>query len=120
MGKKIMLCNEAPEIEIQKSEGDSVLLRFDIACLANIQAFDEGIAGFLKMPISEMTAKVVFAAAKDHNKDFTEEDAKKIVACLSLKDAMDIINEFTGSIGADSSNMSEEDTKKLLAQLLKK
>lgn len=120
MGKKIMLCNEAPEIEIEKSEGDSVLLRFDIACLANIQAFDEGIAGFLKMPISEMTAKVIFAAAKDHNKGFTEEDAKKIVACLSLKDAIGIINEFTESIGVDSSNMSVEDTKKLLAQLLKK
>ena len=43
-----MVCKTAPEIELCFDGGEAILLRFDIRCLANIQALDGGFAGFLK------------------------------------------------------------------------
>ena len=117
MSKKIITCKEAPEIEIQMDGGDTALLRFDINCLTNIQELDGGLEGFMKLNAAEMAAALVWCAGKNHTEDFTEEKAKKMVACMSPEDVLSIIEEFTDSMGVKG---NEGEVKKMVAQFLKK
>ena len=115
MAKKIMTCKAAPEIELCFDGGEAILLRFDIRCLSNIQELDGGLAGFLKKGIAEMAASIVYAAGKDINEDFDENKARELIANMSIDNITEIVKTFEESVGSSS----EEETKKLIAQLLK-
>ncbi len=117
MAKKIMTCKSAPEIELQFSGGEAILLRFDINCLASIQELEGGLKGFLEKSVSEMAAEVVYAAGKEHNDGFNMLKAKEIIANMAPDNVMEIINTFSESVGT---NADGEVTKKLIAQLLEK
>lgn len=114
MAKKTMVCKTAPEIELCFDGGEAILLRFDIRCLANIQALDGGLAGFLKKGVAEMAASVVYAAGKDLNENFDENKARELIANMSIDNITEIIKTFEESVGSTS----EEEAKKLMAQLL--
>lgn len=119
MAKKMMACKAAPEIEIAiEGEEKSVLLRFDIQCISNIQELEGGLQGLTTMKFAEMAATLLFCAAKDNNQEFTMEKAKKIIAFMSIDDVKEIINEFSASIGVKEGD--DEATKKMIAQLLGK
>ena len=118
MAKKMMACKAAPEIEIAIEDGESVLLRFDIQCISNIQELEGGLQGLMTMKFAEMAATLLFCAAKDNNQEFTMEKAKKIIAFMSIDDVKEIINEFSASIGVKEGD--DEATKKMIAQLLGK
>ena len=115
MAKKTMVCKTAPEIELCFDGGEAILLRFDIRCLSNIQELDGGLAGFLKKGIAEMAASIVYAAGKDINEDFDENKARELIANMSIDNITEIVKTFEESVGSSS----EEETKKLIAQLLK-
>ena len=116
MAKKMMACKAAPEIEIAIDGGETVLLRFDIQCISNIQELDGGLKGLMQMKFAEMAATLLFCAAKDNNQDFTQEKAKQMIAFMSIDDVKEIIDEFSQSIGVKPGDDAE--TKKLLAQIL--
>jgi len=115
MAKKVMTCKAAPEIELQFDGGETILLRFDIRCLAAIQELEGGLKDFLKKPLPEMAAIIVYGAGKDINSDFDEQKARGIVSNMSIETITEIINTFQESVGQ---NANEEETKKMLAQIL--
>lgn len=117
MAKKIMACKAAPEIELCFDGGESILLRFDIRCLMNIQELEGGLGEFMKKNVAEMAAGIVYAAGKGINgdKDFTEEKARALISGMSLGDLLDIIKTFEESIGETK---NDENAKKLMAQFL--
>ncbi len=117
MAKK-MICKAAPEIELCVDGGDSILLRFDVQCLAEIQEFDGGISKIFKMSIPEQAALIVYAAGKNHNENFTLEEARKIIACMDVASVLEIINTFSESTGTTTEEASNY-AKKILAQMLK-
>ena len=118
MAKKIMTCKSAPEIELQFDGGETILLRFDIRCLSNIQELEGGLAAFVKKGVAEIAAAIVYAAGKGINeeRDFTEEKAREIVSNMTIENITEIIKTFEESVGSAGEN--EETAKKLLAQLL--
>ena len=120
MAKKIMTCKSAPEIELQFEGGEAILLRFDIRCLINIQELDGGLTAFMKKNVAEMAADIFYAAGKDINEemDYTEEKAREIVSGMSIETILEVIKTFEESIG--SAGGSDEETKKMIAQLLGK
>lgn len=116
MAKKIMTCKAAPEIELQFDGGDSILLRFDIKCLTNIQELEGGLQEFVKKNVTEMAVALVYAAGKDNNNNFDEQKACGIIANMSIENITEIINTFQESIGMTDEN--NEEIKKYVAQLL--
>lgn len=117
MAKK-MVCKSAPEIEISIDGGDSVLLRFDVQCLAELQEVEGGIKELFKMSIPDQAALLVYAAAKNHNENFSLEDARKMVSCMDIASVQEIINTFSESTGT-STELNSEYAKKLIAQMLR-
>ena len=118
MAKK-MICKSAPEIELCMEDGGaSTLLRFDVQCLAELQEAAGGIMKLFKMPFPEQAAMVVYAAAKNHNENYTLEDARKMVCCMDIDSVKEILNTFSESAGTNS-EVPDEYTKKVLAQMLK-
>lgn len=117
MAKK-MICKSAPEIELCIDGGDSVLLRFDVQCLAELQEIKGGIKSLFKMTIPDQAAQLVYAAGKNHNDNFTVEDARRMVSCMDIASVQEIINAFSESTGS-TSDISSDDVKKILAQMLK-
>ena len=117
MAKK-MICKSAPEIEISIDGGDEKLLRFDVQCLAELQEIEGGLKALFKMPVPEQAAQLVYAAGKNHNDNFTLEDAKKMVCCMDIASVQEIIKTFSESTGS-STDLCNDFTKKLLAQMLK-
>lgn len=117
MAKKVMTCKAAPEIELQFDGGETILLRFDIRCLVNMQEVEGGLKEFLKKGIAEMAATIVYAAGKDINDDFDEKKAREIVSNMSILNITEIVKTFEESIGSTG---SDEETKKLIAQILGK
>lgn len=116
MAKK-MVCKTAPEIEISIEGGASKLLRFDVQCLAELQEIKGGMKALFKMTIPEQAAQLMYAAGKNHNDDFTLEEARQMVCCMDIASVQEIINTFSESVGS-SANGSNDYAKKLLAQML--
>lgn len=117
MAKK-MVCKTAPEIELSIDGGESKLLRFDVQCLAEVQEIEGGITALFKMPISEQAAVLIFAAGKNHNDNFTLDEARKMISCMDITSVLEIINTFSESIGT-SSGVPDDLVKKILAQMLR-
>lgn len=117
MAKKVMTCKAAPEIELQFDGGESILLRFDIRCLVNMQEVEGGLKEFMKKGIAEMAAAIVYAAGKDINDDYNEEKAREIVSNMSIQNITEIVKTFEESVGTAG---GDEETKKLIAQILGK
>lgn len=117
MAKKVMTCKAAPEIELQFDGGESILLRFDIRCLVNMQEVEGGLKEFMKKGIAEMAAAIVYAAGKDINDNFDEEKARAIISNMSIDNITEIVKTFEESIGSTG---NEEEAKKIMAQLLGK
>ena len=114
--KKVMQCKSAPEIELCMEDGTSVLFRFNMQMLANVQEVEGGFKDFLKKSPAEMTALILYAAGKDVNDDFTLETARMIASSMDVKTATEIIDTFNESVGADTEN---PDQKKMLMEMLK-
>lgn len=117
MAKK-MVCKSAPEIELSIDGGESKLLRFDVQCLAEVQEIEGGIRALFKMPIPEQAAVLVYAAGKNHNDNFTLEEARKMITCMDITSVLEIINTFSESTGT-TSGILDDLTKKILAQMLR-
>lgn len=117
MAKK-MICKSAPEIELSIDGGESKLLRFDVQCLAELQEMKGGIKALFKMSIPEQAAVLVYAAGKNHNDNFTLEEARKMVSCMDIASVQEIINTFSESTGS-TSEVSSDMAKKILAQMLR-
>lgn len=117
MAKK-MICKSAPEIEISIDGGESKLLRFDVQCLAEVQEMEGGFMKLFKMPLPEQAAMIVYAAGKNHNDNFTLEDARTMICCMDIESVTEILNTFAESTGS-TSNVPDDFTKKILAQMLK-
>ena len=117
MARKTMACKEAPEIELQFDGGEAILLRFDIRCLVNLQESDGGMKNFVKKNVVEMASEIIYAAGKDINDNFDKERACALVASMSLDNILEIIKTFEDSVGATG---SDEESKKLVAQILAK
>ena len=117
MAKK-MVCKPAPEIEICVDGGDSILLRFDISCLATLQEMKGGLKSLFKKNLPEQAAYLVYAAGKDNNDNFTLEEARKMVSCMDIPSVLEVIKTFSESVGT-SVDASNEFVKKTLAQMLK-
>lgn len=117
MAKKVMTCKAAPEIELQFDGGESILLRFDIRCLVNMQEVEGGLKEFMKKGIAEMAAAIVYAAGKGINDDYNEEKAREIVSNMSIQNITEIVKTFEESVGTVG---GDEETKKLIAQILGK
>lgn len=117
MAKKVMTCKAAPEIELQFDGGETILLRFDIRCLVNMQEVEGGLKEFLKKGIAEMAAAIVYAAGKDINDDFDEAKAREIVSNMTILNITEIVKTFEESVGSAG---SDEEIKKLIAQILGK
>lgn len=118
MAKK-MICKSAPEIEISIDGGESKLLRFDVQCLAELQEMKGGIMKIFKMSLPEQAAAVVYAAGKNHNENFTLEEARKMVSCMDIESVKEILNTFAESSGT-TSDVSSDYAKKIIAQMLGK
>ena len=118
MAKKIMTCKVAPEIELTFEGGEAILLRFDIRCLCNIQELEGGLAAFVKQGVAESAASIVYAAGKGINDDFDENRARAIVSDMSLENVLEIVKTFEESLGQTAQGGNDEQTKKILAQLL--
>jgi hypothetical protein len=118
MAKK-MICKSAPEIELCIDGGDSVLLRFDVQCMTELQELEGGFKALFKMKMSEQAAQLVYAAGKNHNENFTIDEARKMVACMDLASVSEILKTFSESVGS-TSGVSDDMTKKILAQMLLK
>ena len=117
MAKK-MVCKSAPEIEICIDGGDSKLLRFDVSCLATLQEIKGGLKSLFKMSIPEQAATLMYAAGKDNNDNFTLDEARKMVSCMDIPSVLEIIKTFSESVGSES-GVSDENLKKVLAQMLR-
>lgn len=117
MAKK-MVCKTAPEIEICIEGGAEKLLRFDVQCLAELQEIKGGMKALFKMNVPEQAAQLVYAAGKNHNDNFTLEEARRMISCMDIASVQEIINTFSESVG--SSAASNEYAKKALAQMLAK
>lgn len=117
MAKK-MICKSAPEIEICIDGGESKLLRFDVQCLAELQEIKGGFKALFKMPIPEQAAQLVYAAGKNHNENFTPEEARRMVSCMDIMSVQEILSTFSESAGSGSETANEY-VKKALAQMLK-
>ena len=117
MAKK-MICKSALEIELCIDGGESKLLRFDVQCLAELQEMDGGLKALFKMTVPEQAASLVYAAGKNHNENFTLEEARKMISCMDIASVLTIIKSFSEAIGS-TSEVSDEYVKKMLAQMLK-
>lgn len=118
MAQKKMVCKTAPEIVLSIDGGDEKLLRFDVQCLAELQEMEGGVKDLFKTTVPEQAARLVYAAGKNHNDNFTLEEARKMVSCMDIASVQEIINTFSESTGT-STELNEEFAKKLLAQMLR-
>lgn len=122
MSKKIV-CKPAPEIELQYTDGageeKTLLLRFDVLAIEELQEEEGGITEVLKKKFSEMCATLIYVAAKNNNDNFEREDARRLVACMSLPDLQDIVESFTESFGTEAIELNKEYSKNLMAQFLR-
>ena len=116
MAKKIITCKAAPELELQFDGGVSILLRFDVNCLVNIQELGDGMKEFLSKNFAEMAAAIIYAAGKDLNPELDEDKAREIVSNMSVENITEIVDMFQSSIGGAKGN--DEIAKKLMAQFL--
>lgn len=114
---KQIVCRPAPELELV-SGGVTVLLRFDIFCISELQDLEGGLAGVLSQSTPQMAASIIYAAAKNNNDNFSREDAIKLVSCMDVQSINDIINEFSSSMGVAENEMQKEISKNLMAQFL--
>lgn len=120
MAKKIV-CKPAPEIELCYQDGEeekTLLLRFDVLAAQTLQETEEGISNLFKLPYSEMCAALVYAAGAGNNKNFTKEDARKLVAFMHMDDLTEIVQAFTEGFGIETKAANNEYAKKLMAQFL--
>lgn len=116
--KKVISCKPAPEIELDIDGGDSVLLRFDVNALIFLSEIDGGLEGLFKKTMPEMVATLIHAGAHSNNENFTLEDARKIVCCMSVPDITMLIDEFSTSMGVKKNELNEELAKNLMTQFL--
>ena len=115
--KKIM-CKPTPEIELCIDGGESIILRFDVNALIDLQEMADGLNNVFKQSIPEIVALIIYAGAKNTKKDYTIEDARKLVCGMAPTTLTEIMNEFSESMGVEKSALDGEIAKNLMAQFL--
>ncbi len=116
MGKKVMHCKPAPELDIVSGE-ETITLRFNVNMWANLQENEEGLEGLTKLSMPEMCTTIVYAAGKDSNKDFTYEKARTLVSTMAMENVNEIVDTFSESVGLDLNNLSDAQKKTVLKYL---
>lgn len=116
MAKK-MICKPAPELEIEFDGGESVLLRFDVLSIGELQELGD-FKDLLAKGMPEIAAAIIYASGKNHNDNFDYDKARYIVSNMSIENINDIINEFTEGIGITATSEQKELSKNLMAQFL--
>lgn len=114
---KKIVCMPAPEIEIECG-GESILLRFDVLSIAEMQSAPGGIETLMSLSIPEMAAAIVYYSGKNCNKDFTLEKARSMVAHMNVANITEIIEEYSEAMGVAKNAEQSEYSKKLMAQFL--
>lgn len=120
MARKVINCAPVPEIEIITAEGDKTLLRFDILMLQELQAEAGSLTGALEKGMGELAALIIYAGSKNQDGNMTLDKARKMVACMSLQNITDIVDEFAESMGAVAKEEQMDFAKKVMAQFLGK
>lgn len=115
---KTMTCRPAEEIMLNIEGGDSVLLRFDVNAVMNLQEYPGGFQELMKLPLPELAAYLIYAAAKSKDNEFGLEKARTMVSCMSVMDVQMIIEEFSSSMGTMKNEEQKELSKNLMAQFL--
>lgn len=118
MAKKVINCAPVTEIEIITAEGDSTLLRFDILMLQELQSAAGSLTEAAQKGIGELAAFILYAGGKHQDETMTMEKAKQMVVCMSPQNVMDIVSEFSESMGAMGKEEQMELAKKAMAQFL--
>jgi hypothetical protein len=117
--KKTFSVKPVNEVELRFEDGKSIILMFDVNSLMNFSEIDGGINSILKeKSISELCAKIIFAAGAHYNEGFDLQEARRIVSELDIQTVTDIINEFNQSVGVTQNEVQTELQKKLMAQFL--
>lgn len=118
MARKVINCTPVSEIEIVTAEGESTILRFDILMFQELQAEAGSIVEATQFGVGELAALVVYAGAKHQDTTMTLEKARTMVVHMSAQNVLDIINEFSESMGVMSEGEMADIAKKALAQFL--
>ena len=118
MARKVINCAPVTEIEIITAEGDSTLLRFDILMFQELQNEAGSIVEATQFGIGELAALVLYAGAKHQDATMTLEKARTMVAHMSAQNVLDIVNEFSDSMGIMAEGEMADIAKKALAQFL--
>lgn len=112
--RKTMQCKPAPVIELVTSEGETIVLRFNVNMWANMQEIEGGLEALKTLSMPEICAVIVLAAGKDNNENFTLEKARELVAFLDITNINEIIETFSDSVGGKLDNLTPEQKKTLL------
>jgi len=118
MAKKVINCAPVTEIEIITAEGESTLLRFDILMFQELQAEAGSIVEATQFGVGELAASIVYAGAKHQDTTMTLEKARVMVAHMSAQNVLEIVNEFSESMGIMEEGEMADIAKKALAQFL--
>lgn len=115
---KRIVCKPAPELEIELSGGEVVLLRFDLNSLAELQEFEGGLNGVFKKSIVDIAALIVYASAKNNNENIDLNKARTIVSCMSVDDITELTNSYSEAMGIEKNEAQGEYAKKIMAQFI--
>ncbi len=118
MARKKINCAPVTEIELITAEGETTLLRFDILMLQELQTEAGSLTEAMKKGIGELAALILYAGAKNQDESMTLEKARKMIVCMSPKDAEEIVFEFSESMGVMVKEEQMELAKKMMAQFL--
>lgn len=117
MAKRI-ICRPTPELEIDTG-ARILLLRFDMNSAVNMSELPGGLQACFEKPVPELVADIIFSAAKNHNENFTHEDARTLVAsCMPISAMQEILDTFSEAVGVEKETIDEELVKKITAQFL--
>lgn len=106
------------ELELQFNGGESLLLRFDTEAFFYFCEDKEDIKAISKSnSITKMCARIVYAAGIANNEDFSYEKAKLLVSEMGVMTVIDIIKDFSESVGSVKNVVPQELQKKIIAEI---
>lgn len=116
--KKTICVQEATEIDI--SFNDRIYTAtFNMKSVLYMQ---EEIAktGLRNLPYEHFVSLALYSGIKVNHSDFTMEEANALVMSMRPSDVNSIIEEYVKSVEGIGLTQKEEETKKMLAQILKR
>lgn len=114
--KKVYAVKPKTEIELQFENGKSIVIVFDARAVAHFTEFGglETLADTSNYV--DICSMIIYAGAVENNNDFTMDNAKTIVSQLDMDTIINIINDFTDSIGTAKKEEIQQMQKKQMSQ----